>query len=143
MVKIFIIEIISLIRPKMTSRDQDLSFDTNNLMIGQKKLLNLRCNVNVWICRDFFNPGELPRLPYWSRETCKMAPPPLMQLCDRSHKYEVRMTSNINNHKYSPKNIKFICRYCYKMPKNFHTHNLNLPTLTLLQTSEQARPVPS
>ena len=64
MVKIFIIEIISLIRPKMTSRDQDLSFDTNNLMIGQKNLLNLRCNVNVWICRDFFNPGELPRLPY-------------------------------------------------------------------------------
>ena len=37
MVKIFIIEIISLIRPKMTSRDQDLSFDTNNLMIGQQK----------------------------------------------------------------------------------------------------------
>ena len=64
MVKIFIIEIISLIRPKMTSRDQDLSFDTNNVMIGQKNLLNLRCNVNVWICRDFFNPGELPPLPY-------------------------------------------------------------------------------
>ena len=38
MVKIFIIEIISLIRPKMTSRDQDLSFDTNNVMIGQKKI---------------------------------------------------------------------------------------------------------
>ena len=54
MVKIFIIEIIGLIRPKMTSRDQDLSFDTNNLMIGQKKTLKFEMQRKCMDLPGFF-----------------------------------------------------------------------------------------
>ena len=54
MVKIFIIEITGLVRPKMASRDQDLSFDTNNVMIGQKKSLKFEMQRKCMDLPGFF-----------------------------------------------------------------------------------------